>query len=79
MNMQKIIIKYADGGSTVKKNIHSIKYLGDEVHYFTADTDMGINHVTVVNEDDLYIRSYSTQSNNAIAQWERLDKIGGGV
>ncbi len=64
--MKDIMVKYADGGSGMKKNICSIKYLGDEVHYFTVDMDAGINRVTVVDEHNMYIRSYSTQSWNAI-------------
>jgi hypothetical protein len=64
--MKNILVKFKSGGSCVIRNVFSIKYLGDEVHYFVCDMDAAVNRVTVVNEDNVFIREYTTQSFNAI-------------
>jgi len=52
-------------GSFVLGNVFSIKYLGDETHYFVAGA-LGQNIVTVVNAEGYLVREYNTQSYNAI-------------
>jgi hypothetical protein len=64
--MEKITIWFAKGGCKVLKNVFSFRYLGDEIHYFEVDMDMGVNHVTVTNQDNVFVREYNTQSFNAI-------------
>ena len=65
--ISRIILPYADGGSTVLRNIAQVSPLGEETHYFVSDTDQGINKVTVTNVDGFIVRHYNTQKWECIA------------
>lgn len=64
--MEIVDIKCKDGGYFQLKNIYTVKYLHDETHYFVADSEMAVNHVTVINGNGFFVREYNTQSYNAI-------------
>ena len=62
------VLVTTESGSFQKRNIFKTIALDGEIHLFTADTDMGINKVTVVSSDNSFIREYNTQKSDPISK-----------